>query len=182
MAFNTKSIVKDINQKPVPQIFSPNNDAYEVVQGEHGASRVMVYDVNGNPVDLVNLVASIVTAINTTGTTQLRTGTNAIGTVKITESALPTGGSIESKQDVVIGHVDGIEGLLDTVSGKVATSIKQDELKTVMESIKNTDNTKTHYVLSTDTKPTSGNSKGDKCFEINTGEVFMFNGNTWVVI
>lgn len=106
MAYNTKSIVKDVNQKPVPQIFDMSKDAYEVLQGKNGANRVMVYDVNGNPVDLVALVNSIM----------------------------------------------------------------------------NLDPTRTFYGLSTETKPTSNNIKGNKYFEINTGEVYMWNGTSWVVI
>ena len=106
MAYNTKSIIKDVNQKPVPQIFDMSKDAYEVLQGKNGANRVMVYDVNGNPVDLVVLINSII----------------------------------------------------------------------------NLDPTRTFYGLSTETKPTSNNIKGNKFFEINTGEVYMWNGTSWVVI
>ena len=109
MAYNTKSIVKDVNQKPVPQLYDAEKDAYEVLQGKNGANRVMVYDVNGNPVDLVALI----TAIN---------------------------------------------------------------------NIYNKDATRTFYGLSTDTKPTGGNVKGNKYFEIDTSEVYMWNGTKWVVI
>ena len=113
MAYNTKSIVKDVNQKPVPQLYDPAKDAYEVLQGANGANRVMVYDINGNPIDLTALIASVVTAIN---------------------------------------------------------------------NMSNKDSTKTFYGLSTDSKPTSGNIKGNKFFEINTGKVYMWNGTSWVVI
>ena len=64
MAFNTKSIVKDLNAKPVPQCYNPATDAYEVLQGTNGANRVMVYDVNGNSVDIAALVTNIIAAIN----------------------------------------------------------------------------------------------------------------------
>jgi hypothetical protein len=38
-----------------------------------------------------------------------------IGDVDVTSSALPTGASTSAKQDTIIGHVDGIEGLLSTI-------------------------------------------------------------------
>lgn len=212
MAYNTKSIVKDVNQKPAPQLYNPTTDAYEVVQGENGATRVMVYDTAGNAVDLVELIASIVAAINTTGTTQLRAGTNPIGTIEVTGSVLPGGASTAAKQDTIIGHVDGLEesiaAIKDTAGvkkivdplpagtnniGKVdintsplptgaSTAVKQDELKGIVDTINNKDTTKTHYLLATDTKPATGNTKGDKCFIIPAGDVYMWDGTSWVVI
>lgn len=83
MAFNTKSIVKDVNQKPVPQYYNPTSDVYEVLQGKNGANKVMLYNEAGAAIDLSTLIATIVTAINTTGTVQLRTGTNNIGKVNV---------------------------------------------------------------------------------------------------
>lgn len=83
MAFNTKSIIKDVNQKPVPQYYNPTTDVYEVLEGKNGANKVMLYNEAGAAIDLATLIATIVTAINTTGTTQLRAGTNNIGKVNV---------------------------------------------------------------------------------------------------
>ena len=72
--------------------------------------------------------------------------------VDILSSALPTGAATEAKQDTLIGHVDGLEGLLgaglpvalDTLSLKVkeqsplsgfATSAKQDTMITALQLI-----------------------------------------------
>lgn len=44
-------------------------------------------------------------------------GNNNIGDVDVASSALPTGAATSAKQDTVIGHVDGIEGLLTTIDG-----------------------------------------------------------------
>jgi hypothetical protein len=66
----------------------------------------------------------------------LPAGANNIGTVTVTDgsgalnvivdsSALPSGAATSAKQDTVIGHVDGIEGLLTTIdadTGNIATS------------------------------------------------------------
>lgn len=37
--------------------------------------------------------------------------------VDVTRSALPTGASTSTKQDTMIGHLDGVEGLLSAISG-----------------------------------------------------------------
>lgn len=47
--------------------------------------------------------------------TALPAGTNNIGDVDVLSSALPTGASTSAKQDTVIGHLDGVEGLLTTI-------------------------------------------------------------------
>ena len=42
--------------KTVPQYYNPVTDNYEVLQGNNGANRIVLYDVNGNPVDITKLV------------------------------------------------------------------------------------------------------------------------------
>lgn len=224
MAYNTKSIVKDVNQKPVPQYYNPISDAYEVLQGTNGANKVTLYTASGQAVDLSALIATIVTAINNTGTTQLRTGTNNIGKVDVSNSALPTGAATAAKQDInktaidalntlltSMKNTDGIKKIVDALPagtnniGKIdvansvlptgaSTSAKQNEIISAIVDLgillgnvgnaitNNQDETTTHYLNSSDTKPTSNNKKGDKCFVIDADEVSMWNGSAWVVI
>jgi len=113
MAYNTVSIQKDVDGKPIPQYYNILQDVYEVLQGRNGANRVELFDASGNAVDVVALVAGIIGAVT---------------------------------------------------------------------DIYNKDTTKTLYGLSTDSKPTINRIKGDKFFEINTGEVYMWDGSDWVVI
>jgi hypothetical protein len=47
----------------------------------------------------------------------LPAGTNNIGDVDVLSSALPDGASTSAKQDTIIGHLDGVEGLLTTIDG-----------------------------------------------------------------
>lgn len=47
--------------------------------------------------------------------THMRVDTNGVVSVNVNNSALPTGGATSAKQDTIIGHVDGIEGLLTTI-------------------------------------------------------------------
>lgn len=44
-----------------------------------------------------------------------------IGDVDVTSSALPAGASTSAKQDTVIGHLDGVEGILTTIDGDTGT-------------------------------------------------------------
>lgn len=147
MAYNTVSIQKDVDGKPIPQYYNILQDVYEVLQGRNGANRVELYDADGNPVDLETLLAAIVTAL---------------GNVTVSSSALPSGAATAAKQDILKTAIDAVA--------------------TLITSIKDRDATKTHYGNSTDTKPTTGNVKGDKYYEINTGEVYMWDGSDWVVI
>lgn len=38
MPYNTKSLVTDKNNKPVPQYFNPKSDQYEPIEGSYGAN------------------------------------------------------------------------------------------------------------------------------------------------
>lgn len=127
MAYNTVPIKKDVDNKPIPQYYNPLVDQYEALQGRNGANRVELYDADGNPVDLVGLIESIIDILNSRN--------------------LPVGASTEAKQDEILDKM----------------------------------NPKTHYLLSTDMKPTSA-EKGESVFEIDTQTVYMWNGNEWVVI
>ncbi len=52
----------------------------------------------------------------------------------------------------------------------------------IINEIYNKDTTKTLYGLSTETKPTDNMTKGNAYFEIDTSEVYMWDGTQWVVI
>lgn len=49
MSYDTKQLVTESAGKPVPQYYNSVSDQYEVLQGANGASRVLLYDVSGNP-------------------------------------------------------------------------------------------------------------------------------------
>ena len=131
MAYNTKSIVKDVNQKPIPQYYNIDLDIYEVQEGHNGASKVILYDKDGNEVDLKELLTQIYTLLLS------------------------------------------ISGMLD---------IPINDLYDKLNEIDNKDPTKTLYGLSTDTKPTTNMIVGNKYFEIDTTEAYMWDGTSWVVI
>lgn len=52
---------------------------------------------------------------------------NPLPVVQTGTPALPTGAATEAKQDTIIGHVDGIEGLLTTIdadTGSILTAVE----------------------------------------------------------
>lgn len=163
MAYNTVAIKKDVDGKPIPQLYNEIANEYEALKGSHGASRVSLYDKDGFEVDITGLIDALVTLLtsikNTDGIKKivdaLPAGTNKIGKVEVDGSTLPTGGS---------------------------TGAKQDEIKGEIVKLYDRDKTVTLYGKSTETKPTSGRLIGDKYFEIDTAEVFMWDGSAWVEV
>lgn len=59
MAYNTKSIIKDVNGKPVPQYFNMELDRYEVIESKDGMLRVIMVDSQGREIQSQNLVDQI---------------------------------------------------------------------------------------------------------------------------
>lgn len=64
MAFNTKSIIKDVNNKPVPQYFNVELDKYEVISSHGGMLRMIAYDSEGNEIMFNVLINEIVQALD----------------------------------------------------------------------------------------------------------------------
>lgn len=59
MAYNDKSIVKDVNGKPVPQYFNKILDRFEVIESEGGMLKVMLVDSKGNEVAIDQILAKL---------------------------------------------------------------------------------------------------------------------------
>jgi hypothetical protein len=49
LPYDTKKLITDAEGNPVPQYWSLASNDYEVAQGTYGASRTLLYDINGNP-------------------------------------------------------------------------------------------------------------------------------------
>ncbi len=62
--YNSKSIIKDVNGKPVPQYWNPNTQQYEVVEGVNNTLRVNVVDSQGNEIQSQELVDQITAKID----------------------------------------------------------------------------------------------------------------------
>lgn len=59
MAYNTKTIIRDVNNKPVPQYYNPILDKYEVIESDSGKLKVSFVDKNGSYIQSQQLVDQI---------------------------------------------------------------------------------------------------------------------------
>ena len=59
MTYNSKSIIKDFNGKPVPQYWNPETEQYEVITSNDGMLRVIMVDSEGREIQTQNLVDQI---------------------------------------------------------------------------------------------------------------------------
>lgn len=64
MAYSTKSIIKDVNGKPVPQYFNQEQDKYEVIKSKNGMLRVIMVDSQGNEIQTQDLIDQITAKID----------------------------------------------------------------------------------------------------------------------
>ena len=59
MSYENVSIIKDVNNKPVPQYWNPNSQNYEVVQGSSGCLKVIMVDSYGDEIQTQSLIDQI---------------------------------------------------------------------------------------------------------------------------
>ena len=64
MSYNIKAILKDVNDKPVPQYWNPETQKYEVFEGKGGKLKVNMVDSDGNQIQTQDLVDQISTKID----------------------------------------------------------------------------------------------------------------------
>lgn len=105
--------------------FTAGTTSGTIAQGVYESTPTSVTD---GDVGAVGITADRRLKTSATIDAALPAGTNAIGKlaansgvdigdVDVTSSALPTGASTSAKQDTIIGHLDGVEGLLTTIAG-----------------------------------------------------------------
>ena len=136
MAYNTKSIKKDVDGKPIPQYFNPAVDDYEVLQGRNGANRVELYGPDGNPLSStsgkLNIRASeLETLLSALGAKDFATQTTL---AQILAKIIPAPAT-EAKQDALIakdfatettlaaGIVSLLSAIAETASETTAAAI-----------------------------------------------------------
>ena len=74
MAYNTVSIKRDLDEKPIPQYYDTLINEYKALEGLNGANKTILYDSDGNAIDVTTLLGAI---------------TTALGAVDIASSVLP---------------------------------------------------------------------------------------------
>jgi hypothetical protein len=59
MSYNTKSIIKDVNGKPVPQYWNKTTQQYEVIQSNSGKIPINIVDNSGSVIQIKSILDSI---------------------------------------------------------------------------------------------------------------------------
>lgn len=59
MAASDRQIKRDAAGQPIPQVFDEVADEYQAAKGTQGRQHTILYDVNGNAVDVATLLADI---------------------------------------------------------------------------------------------------------------------------
>ncbi len=139
MAHNTQAILIDKNGKPIPQYFNQLADAYQPLQGEHGAARNILYGADGQPVSVVSNKLAVRAAELETALAQILTGDNFDAKADIKMSALrdaitAAGGNAKTLKDLhdkltsleteikAIKDTAGIKKINDTVDVQLTGS------------------------------------------------------------
>jgi len=166
MPGNTKAIVRDVNAQPAPQLFDPSKDAYDYLLGQNGAMRTLLYDASGNPLltqanpgyaDLVDRAARVLGKISADDGAIAALG--ALAAAAITDPA-------QNASVIAL-----LKGLLKQLQGAGTGATPVSLTGSNME----------YYGKSTDTKPTAGVKIGSTFLEIDTKQVYIFDGTNWVV-
>ena len=148
MAYNTRAIKIDKDGKPIPQVFNPTADEYEVLKGDAGAARQVLYDKDGNVVSVVsgklavraaelesalgNILSKIISAPATEAKqnsleTVLKAIRDSAGIKKITD-ALPAGTNKIGKVDVDSSALPtgaATEAMQDSIHGLLISVLQQ---------------------------------------------------------
>lgn len=64
MPYNIKSIIKDVNGKPVPQYWNKETQQFEVIESKDGMLRVIMVDGQGREIQSQSLVDQITAKID----------------------------------------------------------------------------------------------------------------------
>jgi hypothetical protein len=203
LAYNTKMIKTDVDKKPIPQIYNPVNDEYEVLQGANGAARHILYSPDGNPITttgdkLAVRASEVETLLNDIKGKDFATQT----TLSQILAKIITAPATEAKQTA-------IELILNSLDGKdYSTLAKQNEILTKLAALETKLNSALDVQLSGSNVEIGGVSfavsggdtlrgkSADKpdavaahavipyCyyFSIDTGVVEATDGTNWVVI
>ena len=63
MSYNDYGILKDVNEKPIPQYWNSNTGRYEIITSNGGKLRVSLVDSDGEYILTQNLVDQIDTSL-----------------------------------------------------------------------------------------------------------------------
>jgi hypothetical protein len=143
VSYNTQAIKTDVNGKPIPQYFNTQQDQYEVLLGQDGAARAILYGPNGQPITNESPLEVRVRQLETLlGALDAAKETNpdaASATLLALIRGLMSAAAKETTLEA-IKSTDGIKKIADavTVSGleNLATETKLEAVRTLVEDLK----------------------------------------------
>jgi|GEM_PF-6563383 len=120
MAYNTKSILKDLDAKAIPQYYNVTADAYEVLKGRNGANFVEILGPNGETLSVVSnklavRATEIETLLNTLNAKDFATETKL-------EAARALLASLDSKDYSTETTLAALKAIFDSGDAKVTLS------------------------------------------------------------
>lgn len=62
--YNQKSILRDVNKKPVPQYWNPETQQFEVIESKDGMLKAIMVDSQGREIQSQNLIDQITAKID----------------------------------------------------------------------------------------------------------------------
>ena len=148
MAYNSKAIKTDVNAKPIPQLYNPVTDEYEVLQGVGGAARQVLCGPDGQPISTTEGKLAVRAAELEEKLEAVRVLLDALtGKDFATQTTLAqilgkmiANPATAAKQDMIAGHVDDVETLLiaikDTDGIKKITDTVSTDMTSRFDTIK----------------------------------------------
>jgi hypothetical protein len=178
MAYNTKAIKTDVNAKPIPQLYNPVTDEYEVLQGTGGAARQVLYGPDGQPIsttegklavraaELEMVIANLQTALLDNQSTAAKQDALA-GLVGAIDAAAV---SDPAAAGAVIALLKGLLSRLQTLEGKIDGITTEDG---------NVKSQLTGSFVRESTEPFPQGGEGKDLLLWDTGQVFVHDGTEW---
>lgn len=125
MAYNTRSIKRDVDGRPVPQYFNSTTDDYEPLLGENGAARSVLYGPNGQPLSVIDnklavRAADLETLIGALNDSAVTNPANAASVIAALKGLLSVVG-----KEATLGQILSALGALatETTLGGVKTAV-----------------------------------------------------------
>lgn len=125
MAYNTRSIKKDVDGRPIPQYFNQMTDNYEPLLGEDGAARSILWGPNGQPLSVIDnklavRAADLETLIGALNDSAVTNPANAASVIAALKGLLSVVG-----KEATLGQILSALGALatETTLGGVKTAV-----------------------------------------------------------
>jgi len=181
MAYNTRRIKKDLDEKPIPQVYNPVADEYEPLQGSAaGGNRVQLYDGDGNPVGVATdakLEAARVLLASLDDKDFATQTTLAAVLAKLADPATAT------KQDAAKGVLDAISTAVAARATEATLAAIKDALTDGTQKVQLSGSLLERYGATEAQRPAANTvPTGTVYMAVQTQQMWQSDGSQWVVM